>query len=241
MIERLQKIISSSGMASRRAAEQLISQGQIKVNGKTASLGDKADPEKDIIEIDGKRISSRAEPVYIVLNKPRGYVTTMNDEKGRHTVAQLVADCGSRVYPVGRLDMNSEGLLIMTNDGDTANRLMHPSFEHRKTYQVTVKGDASELIDALRAPMVIDGYKVIADEIRIISKNERNSVISFTIHEGRNRQIRKMCSYVGLEVVKLVRISEGNIKLGGLKPGMWRKMNKNEIAYIKQITNSDIK
>ncbi len=241
MLERLQKIISSSGAASRRNAEEMILQGRVKVNGNIASIGEKADPIKDIIEIDGIRILTGAEPTYIVLNKPRGYVTTMNDEKGRKTVAQLVSDCGTRVYPVGRLDMNSEGLLIMTNDGDAAYKLMHPSYKHMKTYLVTVKGDASSLIEDLKAPIKIDGTEVIADSIGIISNNERNTVLLFTIHEGRNRQIRRMCSKVGLEVVKLVRISEGDIKLGQLKPGKWRMMTREEIEYINKIKDSDVK
>lgn len=239
MKERLQKIISARGIASRRAAEKLILDGRVRVNGRVAMLGDKADPDKDKIEVDGIVLGAPAERVYIMLHKPRGYVTTMSDEHGRKTVADLVKDCPYRVYPVGRLDYNSEGLLIMTNDGEVANSLMHPSFEVPKTYLVKVKKlrgkDIDASIAALGEEMTIDGYKVKAASVRIEEVEGDKASLYITIREGRNRQVRKMCERVGLAVRRLKRISVGNLFLGDLKSGKWRYLTEDEIRYLRSI------
>jgi len=236
MQERLQKIISAHGVASRRAAEKLIEEGKVKVNGKVAKLGDKADPARDRIEVEGVMLGAPAQRVYIMLHKPRGYVTTMKDELGRKTVADLVQDCPVRVYPVGRLDYNSEGLLIMTNDGEVANALMHPSFEVTKTYLVKVKGkDIDSSVAALGEEMTIDGYKVKAASVKIDEVNGDQAVIYVTIREGRNRQVRKMCEQIGLTVRRLKRISIGKLMLGDLKCGRWRYLTDEEIRYLRSI------
>jgi len=236
MQERLQKIISAHGVASRRAAEKLIEEGKVKVNGKVAKLGDKADPARDRIEVEGVMLGAPAQRVYIMLHKPRGYVTTMKDELGRKTVADLVQDCPVRVYPVGRLDYNSEGLLIMTNDGEVANALMHPSFEVSKTYLVKVKGkDIDSSVAALGEEMTIDGYKVKAASVKIDEVNGDQAVIYVTIREGRNRQVRKMCEQIGLTVRRLKRISIGKLMLGDLKCGRWRYLTDEEIRYLRSI------
>lgn len=211
MYERLQKIISARGVMSRRAAEELIKNGRVSVNGAIASIGERAE-ENSEIRIDGKLLPCSSEPVYIVLNKPRGYVTTMTDERGRKTVADLVKNCGVRVYPVGRLDINSEGLLIMTNDGAAAHHFMHPSFESNKTYQVTVSGEIDKGIIQLGKPMIIDDVLISDAKAEILSRGAEKSVISVTIHEGRNRQVRKMCAKAELCVHRLIRVSEGNIR-----------------------------
>ncbi len=230
MKERIQKIISSSGYASRRAGEELIKAGRVTVNGNVALLGDSADAEVDVIAVDGVRISAEPEKTYIILNKPRGYVTTMKDEKGRKCVTELVAGVGKRVYPVGRLDMYSEGLLIMTDDGDFANSLMHPSGLERKTYHAYISGDCPETaIDILKSPLVIDGYRIKPAEVSIFRKDSGRTVLEITIHEGRNRQIRKMCEIAGLKLTRLKRVSEANFVLGNLKPGEWRYLTKAEL------------
>ncbi len=230
MKERIQKIISSSGYASRRAGEELIKAGRVTVNGNAASLGDSADADADVIAVDGVRIFAASEKTYIMLNKPRGYVTTMKDEKGRKCVTELVAGAGKRVYPVGRLDMYSEGLLIMTDDGNFANRLMHPSGLEHKTYHAYISGECPEsAIDVLKSPLVIDGYKIKPAEVKVFSKNSDGTVLEITIHEGRNRQIRKMCEAAGLKLTRLKRVSEANFALGNLKPGEWRYLSKEEM------------
>lgn len=235
MEERIQKIISVRWDVSRRNAEKLISEGRVRVDGETASLGDKADGDIDEITVDGTALPRETgRKVYIMLNKPVGYVTTMKDEKGRKTVKDLVGDLEERVYPVGRLDINSEGLLIMTNDGEFANHLMHPSFEKDKTYRVLVTGDLEEGLRRLREPMELDGAAVAAPKIRIVKVQPNSSVIDITIHEGRNRQIRRMCELAGLTVKRLTRISEGGVSLGRLKKGTWRYLSKEEIAQLKR-------
>jgi len=236
MQERLQKIISAHGIASRREAEKLISDGVVKVNGRTAGLGEKADPDKDKIEVRGVMLGTRGQRLYIMLHKPRGYVTTMSDELGRKTVAELVRDCPERVYPVGRLDYNSEGLLIMTNDGDVANSLMHPSFEITKTYLTKVSGkDIDASVAAMGEELTIDGYKIKAASIKFIEKIGEEASLYITIHEGRNRQIRKMCEMTGLTVKRLKRVSEGKLMLGDLKYGKWRYLTESEIKYLRSI------
>lgn len=234
MRDRLQKIISASGLMSRRAAEECISAGRVTVNGQTAALGDKADIETDIILLDGKALPSGSDKIYIMLNKPKGYVTTMKDEKGRKNVTELVKDLGSRVYPVGRLDMYSEGLLIMTNDGDFANRLMHPRHNVEKTYMTWVTGeDIGFCVELLRRPMEIDGYVISPAESYITELKPGGAVLMITIHEGRNRQVRKMCELAGMKVTRLKRVSEGQLELGDLKSGKWRHLTQEEIDSFK--------
>ena len=234
MKDRLQKIISASGLMSRRAAEECITAGRVSVNGVTAVLGDKADPETDTILLDGKALPSSGDKIYIMLNKPKGYVTTMKDEKGRKNVTELVKELSSRVYPVGRLDMYSEGLLIMTNDGDFANRLMHPSHNIDKTYETWVSGeDIGFCVELLRQPMDIDGYVISPAEVYISELKPGGAVLMITIHEGRNRQVRKMCELCGLKVTRLRRVSEGSLELGELKTGKWRHLTQNEIDSLK--------
>lgn len=232
MEERLQKIISASGMMSRRKAEELISAGKVSVNGKPAQLGDRADPDADTVLVDGKKLPSMGKKVYIMLNKPKGYVTTLSDEKGRKNVTGLI-DIPERIYPVGRLDMYSEGLLLLTNDGEFANRLMHPSNEVVKTYRTYVTGeDIGYCAELLRCPMEIDGYEISPAEVGIVEYHGSYAVLDISIHEGRNRQVRKMCELAGLKVTKLCRIREGALELGGLKTGEWRYLTENEIAGL---------
>lgn len=233
MKQRLQKIISGYGIASRRAAETMIMQKRVTVNGIAAKLGDTADPDTDMICVDQKPIAREPERLYIMLNKPRGYVTTMSDEKGRKTVYDLVMGLKERVYPVGRLDMDSEGLLILTNDGAAANRLMHPSSEVQKTYHVWVEGNIDAI--ALSRPMVIDGYPIRPAQVRIINQSDGGGKLEIGIFEGRNRQIRKMCGQCGLKVKRLKRVSEGKLHLGTLETGRWRLLTEDEKNYIKNL------
>ena len=231
MAERIQKIIASAGLMSRRAAEEAIRAGRVSRNGETAALGDSADPSTDLICLDGKPLHPQEEKVYLMLHKPRGVVTTMSDEKGRRTVFDLVSELGLRVYPVGRLDLDSEGLLLMTNDGAFANRVMHPSHEIRKCYETWVKGDhIDDALIGLNKPMRIDAYLIRPAQVRLLRRlNDREAVLSVTIHEGRNRQVRKMCEAVGLRVTRLLRVSEGSLRLGDLPSGKWRFLTKEEI------------
>ncbi len=232
MSEKLQKIISASGLMSRRAAEKLIEEGRVSVNGAVASLGDRACAE-DVILVDGKALPSVEEKTYIMLNKPRGYVTTMSDEKGRACVRELVKDVPARVFPVGRLDMYSEGLLIMTDDGELANRLTHPSNRVVKDYHTWVKGeDIGFAAELLRHSMEIDGYVIAPAEVDILELLPGGAKLSIKIHEGRNRQVRKMCETVGLKVTRLMRVSEGELSLGQLKSGKWRKLTDEEIIML---------
>ena len=233
MKERLQKIISASGLMSRRAAEELIAAGKVSVNGATAALGDKAEAGIDRILVDGKVLPSAGEKLYIMLNKPRGYVTTLSDEKGRKNVSELVKELGIRLYPVGRLDMYSEGLLLMTNDGDFANRLMHPSHQVDKCYHTWVKGeDMGWAVELLRCPMEIDGYVTSPAQVDILELKGEEALLGITIHEGRNRQVRKMCEAAGLKVTRLMRVSEGGVKLGTLKSGRWRRLTEEELNML---------
>ena len=228
MTEKLQKIIAARGLASRRRAEEMIAAGLVTVNGKEASLGDRADPETDRILVEGKPLPPLREYVYIMLNKPRGYVTTLSDEKGRPNAAQLVADCGCRVYPVGRLDMDSEGLLLFTNDGDFANRVMHPSHEIEKTYEVKVAGFSQAGFEHLAQPMELDGYRIRPPKLTLQSVSGAIGRFQITIHEGRNRQIRRMCDAAGMKVLRLKRIKEGSLELGTLPSGKWRYLSPEE-------------
>lgn len=240
MIERLQKIISASGLMSRRAAEKLIGEGRVCVNGIKAGIGDKADPETDSITIDGCPLSVQTEKQYYVLNKPAGYVTTMHDEKERKNVSFLMKGVKSRVYPVGRLDMYSEGLLIMTNDGELSNALMHPKTNIVKTYCVTVAyGALTNIRDAaaiMRKPIEIDGAITHPAKVEILSTDAENleAELKVSISEGRNRQIRKLCENAGLRVRKLLRVSEGPIELGDLESGRWRKLTDTELVALRK-------
>ena len=233
MAERLQKILSSYGVASRRQAEEMIRQGRVSCNGEVCALGQIADPETDKILVDGKPLPKLEERVYIVLNKPRGYVTTLSDEKGRRNAAELVRDCGVRVYPVGRLDMDSEGLLLFTNDGEFANQLMHPKHEVEKTYKVTVSGYSALAFEQLKKPIVLDGYRIAPPKVRVVQNQGENGVLLVTIHEGRNRQVRRMCAAAGMDVKRLIRIKEGNLKLEDLPLGKWRYLTSAEIQALK--------
>ena len=232
MIERLQKILSARGIASRRKAEELITAGRVSVNGKTAALGDSADADTDVILVDGKPLPSPQDHVYIMLNKPRGYVTTLSDEKGRRTVADLVADCGIRVYPVGRLDYDSEGLLILTNDGEFANAIMHPKHQVEKTYRVWVTGYRQEATELLKRSIVLDGYQIRPPKVKLLSASNDKACYEVTIHEGRNRQVRRMCEAAGMTVTRLQRIGEGKLMLGKLPLGKWRYLTEEEMAKL---------
>ena len=233
MTERIQKILSARGVASRRKAEEMILAGRVSCNGKICVLGDAADPEVDEIIIDGKPLPKEGKRCYIMLNKPRGYVTTLSDEKGRKNAAQLVADCGQRVYPIGRLDMDSEGLLLFTNDGEFANNLMHPKHEINKTYCVTVQEYSDEKLEKLKLPVVLDGYRIQPPVIELESVMGNKAKIFVTIHEGRNRQVRRMCAMAGLTVTRLKRIREGNLHLGDLPVGKWRYLTDAEVDSLK--------
>lgn len=231
---RLQKFLSQCAVASRRKSEELILAGKVKVNGKIAGLGDKINPKRDTVTVSGKKIVSSKKHYYIMLHKPRGFITTMEDEMGRKCVAQLVKDVGARVYPVGRLDKDSEGLLIMTNDGDFANHLMHPSKHVPKTYRVTVRPSVTdEQLLAFNEGIEIDGRKTAPADAHIIDKSENRVVLEVILHEGRNRQIRRMCEELGLEVARLKRTHIGSIKLGMLPQGKWRELTEDEVHKLK--------
>jgi len=234
---RLQKYFTDCGVMSRRAAEEQIRLGKVRVNGVIASVGDTVEPGIDKVELGGKIIIPMTEEnVCIMLNKPRGYVTTMSDEKGRKNVGELVCDLGMRVYPIGRLDMDSDGLLLLTNNGDLANKLTHPRHEIPKIYRVSVKGNpTAEQLKQLGSEMKIDGYKILPVKVEVISRArtaDESSVLQMTLYEGRNRQIRKMCDAVGLKIRRLSRVSIGKIALGSLTPGKWRRLTKKEIDYL---------
>ncbi|MEE0204038.1 MAG: pseudouridine synthase [Oscillospiraceae bacterium] len=233
MQERLQKLIAASGLMSRRAAEQVISAGRVTVNGVVAQLGQSADSETDEIRIDGEKLPRKKSHAYVMLNKPKGYVTTMQDEQGRPTVAELVQVAGRRLYPVGRLDMYSEGLLLMTDDGETANRLMHPSHRVLKTYIVDVVGENIRAsMRKMREPLDIDGVTVQAVDVQLIRQGGGRGQLKVVIGEGRNRQVRKMCDQCDLKVQRLVRVSEGSLQLGELPSGSWRYLTPEEIQAI---------
>lgn len=219
-------------MASRRAAERMILDGRITVNGRTAELGQRADARRDAIAVDGAPLPDEAGSVYIMLNKPRGYITTMDDDRGRRTVASLVRGAGARVYPVGRLDMDSEGLLLMTNDGDFALRVAHPSGMKEKVYHAEVRGDARAAADVLTRPMDIEGRSVTAARVETLCVTASGGLLAITIREGRNRQIRRMCREAGLYVVSLKRVAVGGVELGELPSGKWRRLTDEELRRI---------
>ncbi len=233
-MERLQKILSARGVASRRTAEAWIQAGRVSVNGRTAVLGDTADGDKDDIQVDGKPLPRQEKLLYLMLHKPRGYVTTLHDEKGRPDAARLVADCGARVYPIGRLDMDSEGLLLFTNDGAFANLLMHPSHEVEKAYEVLVSGFSPEKLPLLERPIVLDGYHIRPPKVRLLESTGQKARLEVVIHEGRNRQVRRMCQAAGMEVLRLKRTREGSLTLGDLPAGKWRSLTQAEIEKLKK-------
>ena len=230
---RLQKFMADNGVASRRKSEELIAAGKVKVNGHKAFLGQKIHPKTDVVTVCGKKIAKQDGLYYIMLNKPRGYVTTTKDELGRKCVSELVKDIDARLYPVGRLDKDSEGLLFLTNDGEFTNALTHPSHQIRKTYRVSVKPVVDDyLIERLERGVMIDGKKTAPCIVRILEKQPDKMFLEFVLHEGRNRQIRKMCESVGTRVIRLKRIAEGDIKLGNLPLGQWRHLETKEIKKL---------
>ena len=239
MKERLQKILSAAGICSRRAAETYIKEGRVKVIGITANLGDSADLEQDEIVVNGRTIGKKARRmVYIMLNKPRGYVTTLSDEADRKTVADLIQDVPERVYPVGRLDMHSEGLLLLTNDGQLAHSLMHPSHEVYKEYLVKLTPDEEGLPSPekpLSGVIELDGERLLPAKCRLLTKTENGYIMTFAIRQGKNRQIRRMCAKCGYTVNSLKRVSEGDVKLGELPSGRWRYLTEAEVRYLKSL------
>ena len=235
MEERLQKLISACGLASRRAAEEWIAAGRVTVNGEKARLGDRADLDRDAVLVDGRPLKPGGGRTYLMLNKPRGYVTTLSDEKGRRTAAGLVEDCGVRVWPVGRLDMDSEGLLLFTDDGTLTHQLLHPSHEVEKEYLVWVTGNVNKALPVLAAPMELDGEEIFPARVRRGRDSGGVHQLSITIHQGKNRQVRRMCAQAGLEVLRLKRIREGALSLDrALKPGQWRHLTDEELRLLTQ-------
>lgn len=233
MEERLQKIISSCGLTSRREAEKWILAGRVAVNGQVAELGHKADLSCDLVTVDGVVLVKEEQRHYVMLHKPPGYVTTLSDEKGRKTVADLVSDYGLRLWPVGRLDFQSEGLLIMTDDGNLTQKILHPSHETEKEYLVWVRGEVDSALPLLSAPMCLDGEELAPARVKCIKKGQE-SLLSVVIHQGKNRQIRRMCQQVGLDVLRLKRIREGAVCLDSKLPrGKWRDLTGEEVAILK--------
>ena len=230
---RLQKFLSEAGIASRRKAEEMIRSGLVKVNGKIANIGDSVDPKTDSVSVGGKKVKKENSLRYILLNKPRGYVTTTDDDLGRKCVLELVSGVKERIYPVGRLDRISEGALILTNDGEFANAMMHPSKHVPKTYRVTVRpGITSEQVDILSTGVDIDGRMTAPADVRVLSKEEGRAVLEIVLYEGRNRQIRRMCEALEREVARLKRTAVGSVKLGMLKTGEWRDLTPQEVESL---------
>lgn len=230
---RLQKFLAENGVASRRKSEELIEQGKVRVNGNVAVIGDKINPKKDTVTVNGKKIVKQKTHKYIMLHKPRGFITTMSDEMDRKCVAQLIKDVPGRVYPVGRLDRDSEGMLLFTNDGEFANAMTHPTRHVSKTYRVTVRPSVSdEQITKLTTGIMIDERMTAPCEVRVVTKEEGRVVLEIILHEGRNRQIRKMCEEVGLEVARLKRTAIGSVKLGMLKQGDYRELTEDEVRKL---------
>ena len=230
---RLQKFIAQCGIASRRKAEEMITQGKVKINGKTAVLGDKV-TSADKVTLSGRRIvMPKTHYRYIMLNKPRGFVTTMSDERGRKCVAELVSNVGERVYPIGRLDKDSEGLLIFTNDGEFANKIMHPRNNIYKIYRVTVRPSISEdQLVKLETGVELDGKKTAPAIVHVVHQEPGRVVLEMILHEGKNREIRRMCDAVGLEVARLKRTQIGGVKMGMLKQGDWRDLTEKEVKNL---------
>lgn len=233
MAERLQKLIAAAGLCSRRSAEAWIAQGRVSVNGRQAHLGDCADLSLDSVLVDGVPLGRNDRKRYLMLNKPRGYVCTLSDEKGRPTVAELVKDCGVRVFPVGRLDLDSEGLLLLTNDGEWMQRILHPKYEVNKTYHVTVAGEVGDAAKKLSLLTQIDGEAIRPAQVEILYRGRETAELAFTIHEGKNRQIRRMCAAVGLSVKRLRRVAEHDLLLGDLPIGAWRDLTERELSLFQ--------
>ena len=235
---RLQKFLADAGVASRRSAETEIEKGNVSVNGHVASIGMKINPREDIVTYRGKRIAfEKRDYIYIMMNKPRGYLCSTSDDRGRKCVTELIDGVDARIYPVGRLDLISEGMLLLTNDGELKNRLTHPSHSLPKVYRVKVGGKVTEAQHTtLTSPLEIDGYSIKPVEVSIGESDESGTVLKFTLFEGRNRQIRKMCEIAGLTVKRLSRISIGNLKLNNLPVGKWRHLEKNEVDYLYKAT-----
>ncbi len=230
---RLQKILAASGVASRRKAEEMIAAGRVTVNGRVAHLGDSALPGKDKVLLDGQPLGHSEKKLYLALHKPRGFVTTLHDERGRKCVAQLVEDVGERVYPVGRLDKDSEGLLLLTNDGDFANQVAHPKRHVAKTYRVTVRPSVTEdQLNQLSTGIVIEGRRTAPAKVRVLQQELGRVVLEIVLYEGRNREIRKMCEALGLEVARLKRIAVGPVRLGMLPQGKYRELTKEELRAL---------
>ena len=237
---RLQKHLSECGIASRRKAEELIEQGKVRVNGRIAHIGAKVDPKRDKVTVSGKTVIANNEKMYIMLHKPRGFVTTTKDELDRKCVTDLVKDAGVKLFPVGRLDRNSEGLLIMTNDGNFANNLTHPSAHVNKTYRVTVKGDmVDEKLVKLAEGIELDGRKTLPCDVFVAERKADRTILIFIIQEGRNRQIRRMCEAVELEVLRLKRTEIAGVKLGMLPQGKWRPLNEREMRHLTNVNKKE--
>lgn len=240
---RLQKFLSACGVASRRQAEVMIADGKVKVNGRIAQIGDSVHPYADVVEIGQKRVRPEKERKYIMLYKPRGFVTSMNDDKGRKDITMLIEDVGTRVYPVGRLDRNSEGLLLLTNDGDFANMMMHPRCHVPKTYRVTVRPPFSDdaLASLSQGVVLDDGYKTQPADVSVVVNEDTRVVLNITIYEGKNRQIRRMCEALSLELIRLKRIAIGEVRLGMLPQGKWRELSDLEIRSLYSSSKRDFK
>lgn len=237
MEERLQKLLSAAGVCSRRRAEEYIAAGRVTVNGKTAGLGDRADPLRDTVALDGRALTMPAASTVLMLYKPRGVVTTLSDEKGRRTVADLLKGIDVRVWPVGRLDMDSEGLLLLTDDGALTNALIHPRHEIQKEYLVWVVGFSDGAAERLARPMTLDGQKLRPAMVRVVNRTGERALLSVTIHEGKNRQIRRMCAACGLAVTRLKRVREGSLRLDrDLRPGQWRPLTDGELTALRRET-----
>lgn len=233
MRQRVQKIIAQAGLCSRRTAEEWMLAGRVTVNGRPASPGEQADPDTDCILVDGRPLGEGEEKVYLMLHKPRGYVTTLSDEMGRRTAAELVEGCGARVFPVGRLDMDSEGLLLFTNDGELMQRLIHPRYEVDKLYRVTVRGDWEKGVQELRRMRTLEGEPIAPAQVELDSAQGSGAVLRMTIHQGKKRQIRRMCRQAGLAVTRLERIAEHGVCLGNLPCGKWRALTDEEVRMLK--------
>ncbi|WP_243577967.1 pseudouridine synthase [Clostridium minihomine] len=237
---RLQKMMADSGIASRRKAEEMIAAGAVRVNGVVAKIGDKVDPQKDKVTVHGRNVTKRTRNVYVMLHKPRGFITTMSDEMERKCVAELVSEVPERIYPVGRLDRESEGLLLMTNDGDFANAMTHPSMHVPKTYRVTVRpGVTEDQLTQIAVGIVIDGQKTAPANVHVISEEPGRVVLEIVLYEGRNREIRKMCEALGLEVARLKRTAIGPVRMGMLQPGQWRNLTGEEVKRLMTAAKAD--
>ena len=234
-MDRLQKILSAAGICSRRLADEYLQAGRVTVNGQIVTVGAKADIKKDKIALDGVVIDTMPQKVYLILNKPMGYVTTLKDEYGRPAIADLTKDCGQRVYPIGRLDRDSEGLLLLTNDGNFAQRLCHPSYETEKEYRVTVTGNLRNCVERLENMRMLDGCPIAPVQVKVLERLSGKWVLSMTLHQGLNRQIRRMCKNEGMGVHRLIRVREGSMTLGDLPQGKWRYLTAKEVEKLSYL------